>query len=332
MKKVFVSGGAGFVGSTLVPMLVQEGWTVTVADNLSNPSRQYSVPEEQAKAARLGYQFLPLDLTQGEETREALRGFDACIHLAGRVGGVRYMEQFRATILDENSRLHSSVFRAAVANRLERIVYVSTSMVYERGRVFPHRESEVNEVFTPLLEYSFSKLLGEFYCRAFAAEHGLKYVIIRPYNPYGLNEKPGRRPGDSHVIPDLIGKLLQGQDPLEILGDGQATRCFTHVQDLSRAIILAATRPEALNEDFNIGSGQEVTILELAKTLHHICYPQGEFRVKFLPGFKQAVQRSVPDISKARRLLGWQPETALADGLREVVEWMSRGTQLGSRA
>lgn len=306
---ILVTGGAGFIGSAVVRELLSKGHRVRVVDNLSKPSSH--VPE--------GVEFIRADLAERRAAGDAFRGVRACINLAARIGGIGYFHKLPATILSENNGIYSNTFEAAVAHGLERMVFVSSSMVFESATRFPSREEELLAMPPPLTAYGFSKLIGEWYCRAFFDQHGLRYTICRPFNAIGPEEEAGDEVGDAHVIPDLIKKVLAGQHPLELLGDGQQTRCFTHVRDIARGIVMAMENETAVNEDLNLGTSEEITMLELARRIHSLAAPQHSFEVTFVPGFPSDIRRRVPDGSKAKRLLGWQPQISLDDGLREVV-------------
>jgi len=312
VSKVLVTGGCGFIGGEVVKQLVARGDEVRVIDDLSKP----------ASSVKDGYEFVQLDLTDPTATRAAFRGFDVCIHLAAKIGGIGYFHKYPATILSENNKLYSSVFEAAAAEQLQRLVYVSSSMVFESARSFPSTESSLLDIPPPITAYGFSKLVGEWYCRSFRDEHGLPFAIARPFNAYGVNEAPGEEVGYAHVIPDLVKKLLAGQDPLELLGDGMQTRCFTHVSDLARGIVLCADHPAAENEDFNLSHPCETSMVALAELLAPLCGRAGKLEIKHVPGFRHDVQRRVPDVSKARRLLGFEARVPLEQGLQEVVDWL----------
>jgi len=226
---IVVTGGCGFIGREVSRQLVERGYQVTVVDDLSKPE----------SAAPEGVEFLRMDLTDAAATLEAFSGFKRCVHLAAKIGGIGYFHKYPATILAENDKLYASVFGACARHRYERIVYVSSSMVFESATRFPSAESDLATTPVPLSAYGFSKLSGEWYCRAFSDEHQLPFTICRPFNAYGVNEAPGDEVGYAHVIPDLGWKLLEGQDPLEMLGDGSQSRCFTHVSDIARGIVMA---------------------------------------------------------------------------------------------
>lgn len=311
--KVAVTGGAGFIGRAVVRELLGHGHGVVVVDDLSKP----------ADALPDSWSFVPLDLTQGSGLDEVLGDCDAVVHLAAKIGGIGYFHRHPAEILSDNNRIYSTVFEAAARVRLRRLVYVSSSMVFESATSFPSLEADLDEIPPPITAYGFSKLVGEWYCRAFRAEHGLPYTIVRPFNAYGIFELPGDEVGNAHVIPDLVKKIVTGGPELEILGDGTHTRCFTHVSDLARGIALALEHPDAEDDDFNLGSDREVSVIELARRIHELLRPGAPFRPRFVPGFEHDVQRRVPDASKAARVLGWSPEISFERGLPEVVQWLA---------
>ena len=174
----------------------------------------------------------------------------------------------------------------------------------------------------PVTSYGFSKLTGEWYCKAFWDQYKLPYSICRPFNAYGINEAPGEEVGYAHVIPDLIKKILAGQYPLALLGDGKQTRCFTHVSDIAQGIILAMESSKAENEDFNIGSEKEMTMLQLAKLLWEKCQMKKAFKVKYVPGFKYDIRKRVPSSKKAKKVLGWIEKKKFAEELPKVIEWI----------
>lgn len=312
--KVLVTGGAGFIGSEVVKQLIEKGYKVRVVDDLSK--REAKVPK--------GCEFIRSDLTNPENALRALKNIDLCIHLAAKIGGIGYFHKYPATILSENNKLYSAVFEAAVKNKIARILYLSSSMVFESTDRFPSKERDIPKIPPPVSAYGFSKLVGEEYCRAFKDEFGLNYTICRPFNAYGINEAPGDEVGYAHVIPDLIKKIFTGQYPLELLGNGKQTRCFTHVSDLARGIILALENPKAVNEDFNLGTEEEIRMIDLARVIFNLCNVGKPFKVKFVPGFTYDIKRRVPSSDKARRLLGWKPIKKFEKELPVIIEWVRR--------
>lgn len=311
-NQILVTGGAGFIGSEVVRQLLEKGYHVRVADDLSKKIAY--IPQ--------GAEFIKVDLTKKKATLRVMDNIDFCIHLAAKIGGIGYFHKYPATVLSENNKMYSAVFEAAVAKKIKRIIYLSSSMVFESTNTFPSKERDILNIPPPVSSYGFSKLVGEWYCKSFKEEFGLNYTIIRPFNAYGINEPPGKEVGDAHVIPDLIKKILSGPYPLEILGSGDQTRCFTHIADIARAIIMVMESKKAENEDFNIGSEDEVSIMDLSKYIFKLIYPNEVFKIKPVSGFKYDVQRRMPSATKARKILGWKPEKKLERELPMIIDWI----------
>lgn len=310
--KFLVTGGAGFIGSEIVRQLLSAGYIVRVADNLSKKDASVDPRAE----------FLKLDLTIPKEAKRAFDEVDICINAAAKIGGIGYFHKYPATILTENNKIYSSTFEAAVKAKIKRLVYISSSMVFESTNKFPSKEQDLDKISPPISSYGFSKLSGEWYCHAFWDQCRLPFSICRPFNAYGINELPEREIGYAHVIPDLVRKILGGQYPLELLGDGQQTRCFTHVLDIARGVIAVATSEKGKNQDFNVGSSEEIKMIDLAKKIWQVMDVKKPFKVKFVPGFKFDIKRRVPNVEKIHSMIGWKQEVKFEEGLKEVVLWL----------
>ena len=295
------------------------GYDVTVADNLSKKDAQI---DPKAK-------FLKIDLTDKLETKKAFKNIDICINAAAKIGGIGYFHKYPATILSENNKIYSSTFEAAAEAAVKRIVYISSSMVFESATKFPSKEEDVEKIPPPVSSYGFSKLTGEWYCHSFYDQYKLHYSICRPFNAYGVNEFPEREVGYAHVIPDLVRKILSGQYPLEMLGNGKQTRCFTHVSDVAGGIIAVALHPKGQNQDFNIGSDKEINMEELARKIWQVMKVKKPFKVKYVKGFKFDIKKRVPNVSKVKRLINWEPQVKFEDGLKEVAAWLESQKQQG---
>jgi len=313
VTRVLVTGGAGTIGAAVVRRLLRDGdWEVRVSD-------QREAPEWMASTCEIHRG----DLRLGGEAGRAMSGCTHLIHLAAIVGGIANFHKLPHTLLEVNAGLYNSVFRAALEERLERLLYVSSSMVFERATVFPTPEEHVRDCPAPWSAYGFSKLAGEAWCRALNDEHGLTYTICRPFNAYGPGELPDDEPGIAHAVPDLIRKALSGQRPLEIFGTGEQTRTLTHVDDIADGIVIALGHPAAENEDFNISASDERTIADIARIVWDACgRDPSEFELRHLPSFEVDVQRRWPSVEKAERLLGWRAQVDLEAGIADTVRWL----------
>ena len=313
MSRVVVTGAAGTIGSAVVRRLVQEsGWEVVVADQVEPPEWMRDSAE-----VHVG------DLLDPAQARRAMGDCSHVIHLAAIVGGIGNWNTIPHTLLEVNTALYNTVFRAALDRRVERLVYVSSAMVFERATRFPTPEEHLLETPIPQSAYGFSKLAGEVYCRALNDEHGLPFTICRPFNAYGPGEMPGTEPGISHVVPDLIHKVLEGQRPIKIFGSGEQTRTLTHIDDVAEGIVTAMLHPAAENEDFNISASEEVTVAEIARVAWEACgEPPAEFELESVPTFTVDVQRRWPSTEKARRLLGFEARIDLREGIAQTAEWI----------
>jgi nucleoside-diphosphate-sugar epimerase len=321
VSRVLVTGGAGTIGAAVVRRLTADGgFEVRVSDQREAPAWMRESCEVHTG-----------NLLLSDEARAAVDGCSHVIHLAAIVGGIANFHKLPHTLLEVNNGLYNAVFRAALDQRVERLVYVSSSMVFERATEFPTTEDHLLDCPAPRSAYGFSKLAGEVYCRALHDEHGLPYTICRPFNAYGPGELPDAEPGIAHMVPDVIRKVLAGTRPLPIFGSGEQTRTLTHVDDIASGIVTAMQHPAAENEDFNVSASEEHTVAELARIIWDACGEDpAAFELEHLPSFEVDVQRRWPSVEKARRLLGWEAQVELRDGIAGTVEWL-RERELAAR-
>lgn len=331
MKKIVVTGGLGFIGSHVVRKLIEKKYYVRILDNQSKNIIQSVNKSDSLRAATQNLvrndkhcEILNIDLTDTKKTEVAFSGADICINLAAKIGGIGYFHKYPANILSENNKIYSSTFEASVKNKLERMIYISSSMVFESTKKFPSSESDILKIPPPISAYGFSKLIGEEYCHAFWEQYKLPFSICRPFNAYGKNEFPNEEIGYAHVIPDLIKKIIDEQYPLELLGNGKQIRCFTHVEDLADGIIAVMENRNAVNEDFNLADPRPIKMYNLAKLIWKLSGQKKKFKIKLVKSFKYDIQKRIPDVSKAEKYLGWKTKIPFEDGLRETIQWLQR--------
>jgi len=319
-KKVLVTGGAGFIGSRVAAQLVKMGAGVRVVDDLSKGEAS-NLAEVIDKI-----EFIKGDLLDIETARQCLKDIEVCFHFAAKIGGIGFFHKYPASSIRDNTLTNLNLWDAA-RDTGTRMVCVSSSMVFERTKTFPTPETAVVSSPPPLTGYGFSKLVTEYISQTYYEEFSVPYVIVRPFNAYGPGENPGDWVGYAHVIPDLINKILGGQYPLEILGNGKQIRSYTYVDDVADGIVFVATYAE--NDDFNIGTDVETSIAELAEMIWKLCGREEPLKFKHLPAFKHDVPKRIPDISKIKKL-GWEPKILLEQGLKNTIERLKeRGINKG---
>ncbi|MBI5105305.1 MAG: NAD-dependent epimerase/dehydratase family protein [Solirubrobacterales bacterium] len=315
MSRVLVTGGAGTIGAAVVRRLLRDpSFEVRVSDQREAPQWM-----------REGCEVHRGDLRDLGEARRATQGCSHVIHLAAIVGGIGNFHKLPHTLTEVNNSLYNSVIRAALDHSVERFVYVSSSMVFERATEFPTTEEHIDHTPIPQSAYGFSKLTGEVYVRAADDEHGFPYTICRPFNAYGPGEMPEDEPGIAHMVPDVIKKCLALPEgaPLPIFGDGTQTRTLTHIDDIADGIVTAMASPKGLREDFNVSAAEEMTVAEIARVIWEACGRDPEaFALEHLPTYPVDVVRRWPSVEKARRLLGWEAQIDVRTGVSQTVDWL----------
>jgi nucleoside-diphosphate-sugar epimerase len=338
--KILITGSAGFIGSYLVAEFLHAGYEVVGLDNFS----KYG-PLRPAHAGHPGYRFVEGDAKDAGLLRSLLAGCDHFIAGAAMIGGIAYFHRLAYDLIAENERITAAAFDAAIAAHrdgpLRKITLLSSSMVYENVNEFPTPEGAERRSPPPSSTYGFQKLAAEYFARGAHQQYGLPYTIVRPFNCVGIGERRASADeevmsGDirlalSHVVPDLVQKVLKGQDPLHILGDGTQVRHYTYGGDLARGIRVCAEHPSALHEDFNISTATPTTVLQLASAIWtRVRGPDIPFRYVSDPPFEHDVPFRSPSVEKARRLLGFEATTTLDTILDKVIPWIQQQIELGT--
>ena len=340
MGRVLVTGAAGFIGGYVIEELLSRGHEVVGLDNLSKYGKVAKSYDSDPR-----YHLVEGDARDVDLVAKVLADCDHLIAGAAMIGGISYFHAYAYDLLATNERIMAATCDAAIQahhdHGLQKVTYMSSSMVFEETDSWPSFEGQERQVPPPLSSYGFQKLAVEYFARAAWEQHGLPYTIVRPFNCVGVGE--GRALGDvevlsgnvklamSHVVPDLVQKVLRGQDPLHILGDGSQVRHYTYGGDLARGIVTAMESPAALNEDFNLSTSDSTTVLELAETIwKRIRGDSVPFRYVCDPPYEHDVQRRVPSVEKARRVLGFTADTSLEAMLDEVVPWIEQAIAVGS--
>ncbi len=226
------------------------------------------------------------------------------------------------------------------AGTLRKVTFLSSSMVFESADAWRSSEGQQRRIPPPLSSYGFQKLAVEYFAQAAWDQYGLPFTIVRPFNCVGTRETRalgGQEilSGDiklamSHVVPDLVQKVVKGQDPLHILGSGEPVRHYTYGGDLARGIVTAMTHPAAQCEDFNLSTSQATTVRELAELIWRKVKGADEpLRLVHDEPFPHDVQRRVPATGKARRMLGFEATTTLTEMLDEVIPWVATAAAAG---
>ena len=330
--RILVTGAAGFINGYLIPELLEAGHEVIGLDDFSKYGRL-----TKSYDAHPCYRFVEGDAKDVALMTELAADVDQVVAAAAMIGGISYFHEFAYDLLAENERILASTFDAAIAahraGRLERIVVVSSSMVYESATVFPTPEGAEKTSPPPISTYGFQKLASEYFAAGAWEQYQLPYTIVRPFNCVGIGERRAVRDSDvmsgnvklalSHVVPDLVLKVLKGQDPLHILGDGSQIRHYTYGGDLAHGIRLAMESPAAVNEAFNLSTARSTTVLELARAIWIKVHGDGRpFSTVSDPPFEHDVQLRVPDVRKAKHVLGYEATTSLETMLDEVIPWI----------
>jgi UDP-glucose 4-epimerase len=339
METVLVSGSAGFIGGYLVAELLRRGYQVIGVDDHSKYGKVRRSYDDDPR-----YRLVEGDAADRALMRGLLADCDHFIAGAAMVGGISDFHEYPYDLLAANERIIAAACDAAIAahraGRLRKVTYLSSSMVFEGTRHWPSREGDERLIPPPRSSYGFQKLAVEYFARAAWDQYGLPFTIVRPFNCVGTGERRALRDADvpsgniklamSHVVPDLVQKVVKGQDPLRILGSGEQIRHFTYGGDLASGLVTAMEHPAAVNEDFNLSAAHGTTVRELAGLIWRKVNGASPPRLAHDEPFEHDVQRRIPCTEKARRLLGFEAATTVGEMLDEVIPWIAGAIEAGT--
>jgi nucleoside-diphosphate-sugar epimerase len=338
--KILMTGSAGFTGGYVVEELLKRGHEVVGVDNFSKYGKVARSYDDHPS-----YRLVEGDATDTALLTELLEGCDHFIANAALIGGISYFHAYAYDLLATNERIIAASCDAAIKahqnGTLKKVTYVSSSMVFESTDHWPSTEGDQRKVPPPLSSYGFQKLAVEYFAQAAWDQYKLPFTIVRPFNCVGIGES--RALGDveidsgnvklamSHVVPDLVQKIIKGQDPLHILGAGDQVRHYTFGADLARGVADALEMDEALNEDFNLSTAESTTVLELAELIWKKIKGDGvPFNYVSDQAYEHDVQKRVPNVEKAKRVLGFEATTTLDEALDEVIPWVEQAVKDGT--
>jgi nucleoside-diphosphate-sugar epimerase len=318
--KVLVCGSEGSLMQAVIPKLTAKH-AVYGADNLCRYGERLGIAGD-------GYEFRKVDLVDGHSV-DALVGSikpDLIIQAAARIYGVGGFNKYCADILGEDLALHNNVLKAAVKHHVPKVVYTSSSMVYENcsGIV---KEYQVDGMIAPYTEYGLSKFVGERMSIAFEKQYGVAYTIWRPFNVLTPYERAEHDQGVSHVFADFMKEIVINRNcHIPILGDGTQIRCFTWIDEVASAIADHSFSNKTNGQAFNLGNHEPIDMITLAQKIRHIA--ETEFNLQFsapltfehMPTYKNDVLYRVPNVDKAKEVLGWEAKMKVDDSLRLCIK------------
>jgi UDP-glucose 4-epimerase len=340
-SKVFVTGSAGFIGGYVVEELLSRGHQVVGIDNYSKYGKVTKSYDDHP-----GYTFVEGDcLDVGLMTKLASQ-CDHFIAGAALIGGISYFHAYAYDLLATNERIMAASCDAALKayaggkGKLQKVTYLSSSMVFESTTTWPSVEGDERKVAPPLSSYGFQKLAVEYFAKAAFDQYGLPYTIVRPFNAVGIGESRAKGEHEvmsgnvqlamSHVVPDLVQKVVKGQDPLHILGDGSQVRHYTYGGDLAKGIATCMEHPAALNQDFNISTAEGTSVKQLAEVVWKKIKGNQPLTLISDEAYEYDVQKRVPSVEKAKNLLGYEATTTLDVMLDEVIPWIIDAVKAGT--
>jgi UDP-glucose 4-epimerase len=317
--KILVTGSEGSLAQMVIPRLLGEGHSIVGVDNFA---RYGHIKRDRP------YQFHTGDLCDTAVVKQLYQthSFDCVYHFAALVYGVVGFHKKPADIIADNNLITINLLKHG-HDRVKRFIYLSSSMVYETSRKYPHTEEETDTLPVMRTAYGLSKYIGERVVQSYQQQFGINYVIWRPFNIITPFEKPEEE-GFSHVFADMIEKILVRKlNPVPVLGDGEQIRCFTNIHDVADAIALYSLRSEVDNQAVNIGNTEPTTVKELASKIVALgkkldLLDAGyELHFEHQPVYADDVKKRIPDTSKIKQLFDWEARVRVDESLEQCIRF-----------
>lgn len=296
-KRILITGSEGSVAGWIIGLIdLKESYEILGVDNFF----RYGKIDKQRD-----YKLVEGDLCDKNWIDEIISIFQPhfVLHCAAQIYGVKGFHKFSADIISNNLVSTSNLAKASVDHGVEKLVYISSSMVYENSEIFPLKEEFTKSIAMPNTGYGVSKLVGEKIIQEYHQQYGLRYVIWRPFNIVTPYERSDQEPGISHVFADFIQKItIDQQHQIEIFGDGNQTRCFTWIDDIAKIIVKRSFDPITDNEIYNLGSKTPTKIIDLATKIFKKSGRKDNFIPNFLEIYQDDIKMRIPDSTKAEKI------------------------------
>jgi nucleoside-diphosphate-sugar epimerase len=319
--RILVTGSEGSLMQWTIKHLVDEGHDVVGVDNYA----RYDEYEHTQVVDNSAYEFYKTDLTDYDRVMELTMDIDSVINAAALIYGVKGFHEHPADILSNDLTVHRNILEGAKENGIDRVAYLSSSMVYEQDEP-PHNEGDVWDSTVPSTDYGLSKVVGERLSMAFKEQYGIDYTIWRPFNIITPYEKSEDEAGISHVFADFLRKIIvEKQNPMEIFGDGEQVRCFTWIDEVAGAIADKSFAEETANEAYNLANPEPVTMKQLARKIFARGKKRGlieddELKFDHVATYDDDVKKRIPSVEKAKRDFDWDPQVKLEDSLDRCID------------
>ena len=313
-KKILVTGGAGFIGSHIVDKLMEEGFDVTVMDNLETGRLENIAHHENKK----DFHFVKGDIRDFDLVKETMRDVDAVFHEAALASVTRSVKD---PILTNEINVGGTLnlLKASSDLGVKRFVFASSAAIYGEAKSPLKKEDMVPNPTSP---YGVSKLAAENYVRVFYKAYGLETVCLRFFNVYGPRQNVDIHGSYGGAISIFLNRILKGLPPI-IYGDGEQTRDFVYVEDVVEANMLALKKKNAGGEVFNIATGKKISVNQVAETLKDIM-KRKDLKTTYADPRPTDIRHGYADISKATKILGYNPKFSFKEGLTELVNWYTQ--------